>query len=576
MSSETFTRNWYVDIPKVGSEKFAYFCGHSVSLFKQVAGTKKAITPRIEDIPTAACELPDNFYLPLWYFNPQTFESCEDKDAAAAMLVNGSTVHEALHFHYTKENPNKLIDSSYQKEFGQYIFDAFNVFEDIAIEASGREEFPWFFPFVDGKNTFLFPEEQIKKAEDKYTSTSGIMNVIDNALNLACCYKRIDTRGLKAFEKLPPKALELLRTAASRGLRGPIDRLNAAVEFLKLFGKVVPESLVQSDNTTENIPEGRASLASSLKKMGGVPTGKKAERLEAAITKGAEEANSDELESIKKSYKGQINSLVFQSVVKLPLGKYELDDNCNYGFLRRLLLLKSKNHVVGEPKKHGAKLVNTRLSRIATDGKIFANRSAEAELPTRCEVIMLVDASGSMEHDYGAGQSLFNTVLKTSHKIFETLKRAGVPCAVYAHTGLGGDPDTPVVYEIASYDMIATTASNDERFARASTIRLDENYDGFAIEAVSKRFTRRSCPKLMIVLSDGEPAGHGYGGEAARNHTQKAIAEVRRHRVGVICMSLVHDVVSRNNHIYGKEFNVDATSNLEGEFQNVLKKVVVA
>jgi nitric oxide reductase activation protein len=57
------------------------------------------------------------------------------------------------------------------------------------------------------------------------------------------------------------------------------------------------------------------------------------------------------------------------------------------------------------------------------------------------------------------------------------------------------------------------------------------NYDGYAIKYVGERLAaeaRNGEQRLLIVLSDGYPAGTGYGGASAERHMRDVIAELRR------------------------------------------------
>jgi hypothetical protein len=591
---EQFTRTWYKDIPEVGTEEFNRFCGQSISLFNTVAKTTKRILPSIQDIESAACIPGKLFILPLWYFNPNVWKSSCDSDAKATMVINGSTVHEALHFLFTKKTPDEIICAADLSEFGNALFQVFNIIEDIAIEAMGKDLFPAYMNFVDAKNTFLFSEESIAEAADTFRSDKSLKNAIE----LAVCYKRINTRSLDAWSDLPAGALGALQIASDGKtveLGGILGRLQLAKKFINAFPTSDREEVSKAgEGFAIHIAAIETSMLSAIRserKMkvaidGMAASGKPGiESVRLEVAEGAEDADEETEDEASFEF-SSIDDPKFVSIFDSKPGTSDhcdFADGADFSFLRRVLLLRSKNHAVGEPLKRGTKIVNTRLYKIATDGKIFTNHSQMMNLPTRSEIIILVDASGSMRTTRGSG-SLFITVVKTAFKMFETLKKANIPCAVYAHTSYNKGSyrssdqpivyeDQPIVYEVASHDMGKTTSNNEARFQRLSNVSTNQNYDGLVIAEVSKKFTHRSCPKLLIVLSDGRPSAPRYGGDEAEEHTSKMI-KLARKTVNVICMSLVDRVVDANNDIYGKEFNVDASRDLEGEFERVLQHVI--
>lgn len=223
------------------------------------------------------------------------------------------------------------------------------------------------------------------------------------------------------------------------------------------------------------------------------------------------------------------------------------------GYLLRYL--RQEKHVIGQPRTTGSKIAKSRIHRIATDGKIMAFPDSEHLKKGQPEVIFLLDMSGSMESG-----GLIERVAQAGLGAFKSLVECRVPVAVYGHTSDHGKAAyTPIVYGIASYNMplvgnrISTTINPDQAFANVVAARHTQNFDGIAIDFVSKRFTTRPGSKILIVLSDGEPhGGINYSGWQAVEHTAQVIRDLNRHHVTVLSLSLTESVMESNTRLYGK------------------------
>jgi len=237
----------------------------------------------------------------------------------------------------------------------------------------------------------------------------------------------------------------------------------------------------------------------------------------------------------------------------------------DFSFLKELQAIRTLNRTPGAARTRGSVMVKSRLTRIATDGKIFAKRDAQRRQNKRVEVIINVDLSGST---YG---HVVNNEVGAAKAMSKTLMSAGIPHSVYGHTSTRRN--RPLIIRIFSFQMKENDSNWKERFEKSERLALCQNFDGVVINELAEAFTDREAQKFLINLSDGRPAAPGYSGQAADDHTRKAIEAARNKGIGVFAISVVSHVVSANNALYGKEYNIDGSRNLNQQFRDLIKKL---
>ncbi len=161
-------------------------------------------------------------------------------------------------------------------------------------------------------------------------------------------------------------------------------------------------------------------------------------------------------------------------------------------------------------KRNGGKqtnlLIGKRLNARAfarDDGKVFYNnRLPEEEM--NLAVGLLIDESGSMSscdritHARAAAIVLYDFCVKL-----------GIPAVVYGHTSFSRDVDMYAYAEFDSRDKLDACRIMDMS-SRSG------NRDGAALRYVAERLlTRDEETKLLIIISDGQPASGGYCGTEA-------------------------------------------------------------
>lgn len=141
-------------------------------------------------------------------------------------------------------------------------------------------------------------------------------------------------------------------------------------------------------------------------------------------------------------------------------------------------------------------------------------------------VMLLVDESGSM-----GGRRITNARL-AAIMLAEAMAEASIPCSVVGHSG---DDRYNYSVELEHYTTFKNASAD-----RASLAMIEarcQNRDGPAIRWASSILKKRpERNKLMIVISDGQPAADRYYGEEAIFDTKAAIRDAKRlhNIVGVI------------------------------------------
>ena len=137
------------------------------------------------------------------------------------------------------------------------------------------------------------------------------------------------------------------------------------------------------------------------------------------------------------------------------------------------------------------------------DGKIFYKNALPNEIPELC-VGLLIDESGSM------GCSDRCTYARAAAIIlYDFCRSLEIPVMVYGHSTSGGEVELFSYAEFESYD-------NDDKYRMMDIGARGSNRDGAALRFVAEQVSKRPEEiKLLILISDGQPAHYGYSGTAA-------------------------------------------------------------
>ena len=177
-------------------------------------------------------------------------------------------------------------------------------------------------------------------------------------------------------------------------------------------------------------------------------------------------------------------------------------------------------------KRDGGKQTNLLMGRrinprafAQDDGKYFYNNRLPEE-KMNLAVALLVDESGSM-----SGSDRITYARAASIVMYDFCRKLDIPVIVYGHTSYGEDVD---MFAYAEFDAI----DNKDAYRMMDMSARSGNRDGAALRYVAERLmTRDEETKLLILISDGQPASSGYYGTEAeadlrgikREYTNKGV-----------------------------------------------------
>lgn len=122
----------------------------------------------------------------------------------------------------------------------------------------------------------------------------------------------------------------------------------------------------------------------------------------------------------------------------------------------------------------------------------------------RLAVGLLVDESGSM--DWG---DRITHARKTAIVLYDFCISLGIPITIYGHSTGYDDVD---LYSYAEFDSLDAS----DRYRLMDMSARGGNRDGAALRFVAEHLAKRpETRKLLIIISDGQPAAGGYSGTAA-------------------------------------------------------------
>ena len=149
--------------------------------------------------------------------------------------------------------------------------------------------------------------------------------------------------------------------------------------------------------------------------------------------------------------------------------------------------------------------------------KVFRKRVVSSTLDT--SVCLLVDCSGSM-----AGTK-FDMACAGAGALAEALKPLNIPYSVLGFTNTVGKEEQPIIWVFNDFNEKIQQSELINRFSRASAC-LWQNSDGDAIAyAANQLMMHKSHRKVLLVLSDGSPAGRDWAGDINR-YTATVVKDV--------------------------------------------------
>ena len=199
------------------------------------------------------------------------------------------------------------------------------------------------------------------------------------------------------------------------------------------------------------------------------------------------------------------------------------------------------------------------LSR--NDGRVFYKNALPNEIPA-LSVGLLLDESGSMCSCDRATYARATAII-----LYDFCQALGIPVMVYGHsTGSGVD-----LYSYAEFDAI----DRDDRYRMMDISARGSNRDGAALRYVAEQLSRRSEDvKLLMLVSDGQPADTDYYGTAAEEDLRGVKQEYQRKGILFVAAAIGSDK-ENIERIYGDSFlDISDLTKLPAKLAGIIKRFI--
>ena len=175
------------------------------------------------------------------------------------------------------------------------------------------------------------------------------------------------------------------------------------------------------------------------------------------------------------------------------------------------------------------------------DGKVFTKNALPIQ-PPEMAVGLLLDESGSMASCDRATYARASAII-----LYDFCQALRVPVMVYGHsTGSKGVE----LYSYSEFDAI----DREDKYRLVDISARGSNRDGAALRFVAERLSHRPEElKLLILVSDGQPADTGYYGTAAEEDLRGIQQEYRRKGI-LFVAAAIGDDKENIERIYGDSF----------------------
>lgn len=176
-----------------------------------------------------------------------------------------------------------------------------------------------------------------------------------------------------------------------------------------------------------------------------------------------------------------------------------------------------------------------------SDGKVFTKNALPIQ-PPEMAVGLLLDESGSMASCDRATYARASAII-----LYDFCQALHVPVMVYGHTT---GKDSVELYSYSEFDAI----DREDQYRLVDISARGSNRDGAALRFVAERLSHRPEElKLLILVSDGQPADTGYYGTAAEEDLRGIQQEYRRKGI-LFVAAAIGDDKENMERIYGDSF----------------------
>ena len=234
--------------------------------------------------------------------------------------------------------------------------------------------------------------------------------------------------------------------------------------------------------------------------------------------------------------------------------------------LQRQMLNVLRNVKEEDVLKHrhfGSKLEARDTYRL--DNRFFSKKKAPSNIRNMA-IAVLVDLSGSM-----SGNRI-ESARKAAMLLYDFAKGLGIPIMVAGHTENYEDLKEFQYYRFAEFDSV-----NDKDKYRLSQIEeYSNNRDGMALQITSELLMKRpEETKLLIIISDGQPAADNYGGEAAIQDMQDIVRTYKRKGIETFAAAIGSDRDTIRSIYKDGYIDIDDLSKLPKALVKLVKKRII-
>ena len=211
--------------------------------------------------------------------------------------------------------------------------------------------------------------------------------------------------------------------------------------------------------------------------------------------------------------------------------------------LQRNLIQKLKDQQRGG--KQTGLVMGRRLDAHAlcrNDGKVFYKNNLPNEIP-RISVGLLLDESGSMSCGDRSTYARAAAII-----LYDFCQALNIPVMVYGHsTSWSRGVD---LYSYAEFDAI----DKNDKYRMMDISARGSNRDGAALRYVAEQLSKRDEEvRILILVSDGQPADAGYSGTAAEEDLRGIKQECKRKGL-LFVAAAIGDDKQNIERIYGDSF----------------------
>jgi nitric oxide reductase activation protein len=189
-------------------------------------------------------------------------------------------------------------------------------------------------------------------------------------------------------------------------------------------------------------------------------------------------------------------------------------------------------------------------SRVACPNYKYFSKKKVYDEPTSLAVSLVVDESGSMFGRKEEAARAFSLIMYDYVELLRERNGIDIPLNIIGHTETGGRTNIFVYADSEKPDKKDRLRLMDIK-ARAN------NRDGHAIRLAMNRLEQLDAnQKLLVIVTDGQPAAFGYGGAIAEADLRDVARHCEREGIALLVAAIDQDK-ERIKKIYGAKHFID-------------------